>query len=116
MATTQGKTLPPKQTVRPLWRNRDYNLLWLSRTFTEAGFNATLMAFPLLVLAVTGSPAQAGLVAAVNATAQLVAGVPAGTLLDRWNRKVVMVSCEVARVTVLTLLVWTIWQDTVRIW
>ncbi|MEV7516689.1 MFS transporter [Streptomyces diastaticus] len=112
----QGKTLDPERNVLPLWRNRDYNLLWMSRTFTEAGFNATLMAFPLLVLAVTGSPAQAGLVAAVNATAQLVAGVPAGTLLDRWNRKVVMLSCEIARVTVLGLLVWTIWQDTVQIW
>lgn len=113
MATRQP---PAGPRTRPLWRNRDYNLLWMSRTCTEAGFNASLMAFPLLVLAVTGSPAQAGLVTGVNAAAQLVAGVPAGTLLDRWNRRAVMLGCEVARGAVLMMLVWTVWRDTVEVW
>ncbi|OON72929.1 MFS transporter [Streptomyces tsukubensis] len=110
--TARGAGAPP----RPLWRNRDYNLLWTGRAFTEAGFNASLLAFPLLVLAVTGSPAQAGLVAGVNSAAQLIAGVPAGTLLDRWNRKTVMLCCEVARAVSLALLVWLIWQGTVGLW
>ncbi|MFE5736800.1 MFS transporter [Streptomyces celluloflavus] len=101
---------------RPLWRNRDYNLLWMGRAFTDAGFNASLLTFPLLVLAVTGSPAQAGLVTGVNSAAQLIAGVPAGTLLDRWNRRTVMLCCEVARTAALGLLVWSIWRDTVQVW
>ncbi|MEU4199843.1 MFS transporter [Streptomyces sp. NPDC045470] len=106
---------PPRRS-KPLWRNRDYNILWVSRSLTEVGFNASTMAFPLLVLAVTGSPGTAGLVQGVNAAAQLAAGLPAGTLVDRWNRKAVMLACEAVRTVALVWLVWMIWTDTVAVW
>jgi hypothetical protein len=46
-----------------------------------------ITAFPLLVLVVTGSPAGAGLALGASAAAQLLVGLPAGALVDRWNRK-----------------------------
>ena len=49
---------------RSLWRNRDYVLLWCGQAISEIGSSVSSLAFPLLVLAVTGSPAQAGIVAA----------------------------------------------------
>ncbi|WP_411143366.1 MFS transporter [Streptomyces sp. x-80] len=106
---------PPRRST-PLWRNRDYNILWISRSLTEVGFNASTMAFPLLVLAVTGSPGTAGLVQGANATAQLLAGLPGGTLVDRWNRKAVMLTCEAVRAVALGWLIWTVWTGTVAIW
>ena len=81
----------------PLARNRDYRLLWVSQACAEFGHNATTIAFPLLVLAVTGSTAASGLVLGAVATAQLVAGLPAGALADRWNRKRVLLACEAAQ-------------------
>ncbi|GAA2299251.1 MFS transporter [Streptomyces caniferus] len=106
----------PSRPSTPLWRNRDYNILWISRSLTEVGFNASTMAFPLLVLAVTRSPGTAGLVQGVNAAAQLLAGLPGGTLVDRWNRKTVMLTCEAARTVALLWLVWTIWTGAVAVW
>src|SRR5919206_556551 len=59
-----------------LSRNRDYRLLWGGQVFSETGFSTSMIAFPLLVLAVTGSAAQSGLVLGAVAVAQLVAGLP----------------------------------------
>jgi uncharacterized protein YbdZ (MbtH family)/predicted MFS family arabinose efflux permease len=77
--------------------NRDYRLLWTSQALAEFGVNATIIAFPLLVLALTGSAAASGLVLGTVAAAQLVAGLPAGALVDRWDRKRVMLACEAAQ-------------------
>jgi MFS family permease len=94
----------------PLSRNRNYRLLWGSQVLSEFGVNASTIAFPLLVLAVTGSPALAGLVLGVDAGARLVAGLPAGALVDRWDRKKVMLGCEavqaVAMVSLVAALLW----------
>lgn len=81
----------------PLSRNRTYHQLWGAQALSEIGFSASTIAFPLLVLALTGSPAKAGLVMGADAAAQLVAGLPAGALADRWSRKRIMLCCEAAQ-------------------
>lgn len=78
----------------PLSRNRNYRLLWGSQALSEFGLSTATIAFPLLVLAITDSPALAGLVLGVDAGARLVVGLPAGALVDRWDRKIVMLCCE----------------------
>ncbi|HYA98664.1 MAG TPA: MFS transporter, partial [Ktedonobacteraceae bacterium] len=55
------------------------------------------LAFPLLVLAVTHSPAQAGFVAALRALPATLFSLFAGVLVDRWNRKWVMLVCDTGR-------------------
>jgi hypothetical protein len=54
----QNQTQPP---VRSLWRNRDYMLLWSGQLVSSVGGQVSQLAFPLLILALTHSPAQAGL-------------------------------------------------------
>jgi MFS family permease len=78
----------------PLSRNRDYRLLWSSQVLSGFGFNTSTIAFPLLVLALTGSATASGVVLGASAAAQLLAGLPGGALVDRWNRKKVMLACE----------------------
>lgn len=99
----------------PLSRNRDYRLLWGSQALSEAGFAASVIALPLLVLAVTGSPALTGLVLGVDAMAQLVAGLPAGALADRWNRKKLMLGCEAVYSLAVASLVAAVWWNVVSI-
>jgi MFS family permease len=81
----------------PLWRNRDYVLLWLGQAVSSVGGNATELALPLLVLSLTHSPAQAGFVGALREAAYLILGLPAGALVDRWDRKRVMRLCDTGR-------------------
>ena len=82
---------------RPLWRNRDYLLLRFGETVSEFGTQASALALPLLILALADSPAQAGLLGGLRGAAYLIFGLPAGALLDRWNRRVVMVVSDTIR-------------------
>ncbi|MGW5053660.1 MFS transporter [Actinokineospora sp. NPDC004072] len=77
-----------------LARNRDYRLLWSGQALAEVGIGAAGVALPVLVLAVTGSAVASGVVVAAYAGAQLAVGVPAGVLVDRWDRRRVLVVCE----------------------
>ncbi len=80
-----------------LWHNRDYLLLWSGQAFSDMGGAVSELAFPLLVLSVTHSPAQAGFVAALRALPATLFSLLAGVLVDRWDRKRVMLVCDVGR-------------------
>src|SRR6202790_4001061 len=81
----------------PLWRNRDYMLLWGGQIVSSVGTRVSQLAFPLLVLALTHSPAQAGLIAALRGLPYALFILPAGAMVDRWNRKRVMILCDTGR-------------------
>lgn len=87
----------PHTPIVPLWRNRDYVLLWSGQAVSTMGTGISGLAFPLLVLALTHSPAQAGFVAAVSGLPYLLISLPAGALVDRWDRKRVMLVCDAIR-------------------
>lgn len=102
MSTTQGDTTNKQQITsssRPvsLWRNRDYVLLWSGQALSDIGGAVSELAFPLLVLAVTQSPAQAGFAGALRALPALFFSLFAGVLVDRWDRKRVMIFCDAGR-------------------
>ncbi|MFH9349066.1 MFS transporter [Kitasatospora sp. NPDC017646] len=83
--------------VPPLSRNRNYHVLWGSQLVSELVSQLCLIAFPLMVLAATGSVPEMGAVAAVIAVAHMAANVPAGVLVDRLDRKRVMLVCQCVR-------------------
>ncbi len=85
----------------PLWRNRDYMLLWSGQVVSSVGTRVSQLAFPLLVLALTHSPAQAGLIAALRGLPFALFILPAGAMVDRWNRKRVMILCDAGRAVAL---------------
>lgn len=90
-------TAPEAAAPVPLGKNRAFLLLWAGAAVSALGSQASAIAYPLLVLALTGSPAAAGLVAfAVNAP-QLAFQIPAGALVDRWNRRLVMIGSDAGR-------------------
>src|SRR6476469_8690014 len=74
-----------------LRRNRDFLLLFGGQAVSAIGSQVSQLAFPLLILAVTGSPAQAGFLGAVRGLAYVLFGLPAGAFVDRWDRKKVMI-------------------------
>jgi MFS family permease len=86
---------------RPLWRNGDFVLLWSGQAVSTLGSTISTLALPLLVLALTHSPTQAGFIAAVQVIPYLVLALPAGALIDRWDRKAVMIRCDLARAAAL---------------
>jgi MFS family permease len=92
-------TGPAVSTSRPvsLWRNRNYMLLWSGQIVSSVGTRVSMLAFPLLVLAMTHSPAQAGIIGGLRGLPYALFILPAGVLIDRWNRKRVMILCDTGR-------------------
>jgi MFS family permease len=80
-----------------LWHNRAYLLVWSGTAISLIGTQASQLAFPLLVLTLTNSAALAGLVGALRLLPYLLLSLPAGALLDRWDRKRVMIVCDTLR-------------------
>ena len=62
------------------------------------------IAYPLLVLAITGSPAIVGYVSALRITPFVLLSLPVGALIDRWDRRRVMLLCDLGRAVVVSSL------------
>ena len=89
----------------PLWRQREYMLLWTGQVAATLGGSASGIVVPLLVLAMTGSATAAGLASALGIVPYILLSLPVGVLVDRWNRQRVMVVCDIARALVTLSLV-----------
>lgn len=95
--TTDERQLLSSSQAKSLWRNRDYLLLWSGQALSDVGGAVSELAFPLLVLSITHSPAQAGFVAALRVLPAMFFSLLAGVLVDRWDRKRVMLVCDTGR-------------------
>lgn len=85
----------------PLWHDRDYMSFWSGGAISTLGSSMSSIAFPLLILSLTHSPALAGLAGTVRAAPFILLALPAGALADRWNRKHVMLFADIGRAVAL---------------
>jgi MFS family permease len=88
----------------PLRRNRDFVLLQIGQALSTVGSEASGIAYTLLVLALTGSPAKAGLAAFARLVPYALFALPAGVASDRFNRKWLMIWADLVRVLALASL------------
>jgi len=82
---------------QPLRRNRDFLALWTGQAASALGTSISGLAYPLVILAVTGSPTLAGVGASVLAATAFVVRIPAGVVVDRVDRKRLMLACDAGR-------------------
>jgi MFS family permease len=80
-----------------LWRNREFVLLQVGQLLSSAGTSTTTIAYPLLALALTHSPAKAGIISFARLIPSALFGLVAGLAADRWNRKRLMIGADAVR-------------------
>jgi MFS family permease len=83
--------------IPSVWRNADFRLVWTGQALSELGNGVSQLAYPLLMLTLTGSPTATGLLLAVRALPYLLFGLFAGALVDRWDRRRTMIVCDLGR-------------------
>ncbi|MGW1744171.1 MFS transporter [Streptomyces sp. NPDC002092] len=105
-------TPPP---VQPLWRQRDFGVFWAAQTLSVLGDAFALIALPLLVLQATGSVARMGLLTAVGTAAAVLAAVFAGVVVDRADRRRLLIACDLVRM-VLYGLIPVVWLFGPQLW
>lgn len=82
--------------------SRDFRLLIAGQTTSQLGAQVSAVAIPLLaVLVLHGSAFQLGVVNAAGTIAFAVFGLPVGAWTDRWRRRRILVSSDLARALLL---------------
>ena len=85
----------------PLLRS-GFSRLWFGETVSVLGSQVTFLALPLAAVVTLGaSPAQMGLLGAVDNLPYLMFGLGVGVLVDRVSRRRLMVTSDLARAVVL---------------
>ena len=88
----------------PLSRNRDFKIVIAGQSVSAFGDAVTFTALPLLVLAMTGSGVAMGLVGALQTIPDLIIGLPAGAIADRWDRRKLMLWSDAGRALLTALI------------
>ena len=98
-----------------LWRNRNFTTFWASQTLSVAGDAFSLVAVPLLVLEATGSVVRMGLLTGLAGVATIVSGFFAGAIVDRFDRRRLLIVADVARLVLYGLIPLT-WLFGPQLW
>jgi MFS family permease len=93
---------PPTARRAGLWRHRDFRRLWIGETVSQFGTTISQLALPLVaILVVHASTYEVGLLTAVETSAFLLVGLPAGAWVDRMRFRLVLVVNDLVRAVAL---------------
>ncbi|MFQ6329467.1 MFS transporter [Nocardia sp. CWNU-33] len=96
--------------------NRNFLLLWSGNATSLVGFHGVRIAYPLLVFAVTGSPAAAGWIGFALHLPSLVFQLPAGLLADSSNRIATLIRCQALGLSVTCLVAMAVAAELPNLW
>jgi MFS family permease len=83
--------------------NRDFSLLLGGQAISQIGDKFHMIALSLWVLTSTGSTAKMGAVLAVSLIPSLILSLFSGAVIDRYNRKIIIVVTDLLRGTIIAL-------------
>jgi MFS family permease len=89
----------------PLGKNRNFLLLWTGAGISILGSRISAIAYTLLVYWSTGSAVSASLVTFAALLPHLFMQLPAGAIADRWNRRNLMIACDLGRMLAISTVV-----------
>lgn len=107
---------PERSPGARLWRDWNFNTFWAGQTFDALGDSLVMIAIPLLVLEATGSVAQMGLVTATIGIGNLISGITSGSIVDRVNRRKLLVVCDTLRALFYSIIPLSFWLGGPAIW
>ena len=86
----------------PLWRLRDFLLLWSGQSISELGSGVTQLALPLTaVLVLKATTFQVGLLTAATYASFALIALPAGAIVDRIAKRRLLLVCDAARMVII---------------
>ena len=98
-------TAAPRATFRDVFAIREFRALWFSEILSVAGDRLALVALTLLVYDRTRSPLLTALAYASGYLPWIIGGLFLADLADRYPRRAVMVTCDLARAVLVAAMV-----------
>ncbi|MFF0087437.1 MFS transporter [Streptomyces canus] len=83
---------------------KQLRILTAGQTVSALGDSFASVAMPLLVLGLSGSVAQMGFVAGLSTACQLLGGLAAGSMVDRVDRRRLLISCDSTQMVLVGLI------------
>jgi MFS family permease len=85
-----------------LWTNQNFLRLWAGQAISETGSQFTLLALPTIaILSLNATPWQIGVLAASEYVPFPILGLLAGAIVDRRNKRTIMIACDSSRLVLL---------------
>ena len=97
----QGVTQAPRQPATRL--SRDYWRLWWANTISSTGDGAFVAALPLLAVTITRDPRLVAVVTAATFLPWLLLSLPAGAVVDRYDRAALMWRAQAVQAAVVAV-------------
>ncbi len=97
-------------------KNSDFLKLWLGQLVSRIGDGIHEIALAWLVLELTGSALSMGAILAVSIIPNLLFGLPAGVIVDRFNRKRIMLLSDLSRTIIVLVIPVAYTLGFLRIW
>ncbi len=113
MLSSLGKNIP--ETFRAL-RYPGFRYMWLGQMGHSAAMWMEQVVRPLLILELTGSALQVGLVIALRMIPQFVFGLLAGVVADRYNKRRVLMLSQAVTMLMHLMLAFLIFSGAIQIW
>jgi len=112
----QPESVPGEGQRSSFGLNHNFSIYWAGQSLSAVGDAFAFVAMPLLVLEATGSVVQMGLVTATTGVSQILMGLIAGPLVDRLDRRKLMIGCDIGRFLLYSLIPLGWWLLGPQIW
>ena len=97
--------------MKQLFKDRNFMTFWFGEFISVVGDHISVLAFPMLVLAMTDSPALVGAVLAVQGLPRAILLLFGGAVVDRYSPRAVMLVTNVLRFIFIMFLAWLIYEN-----
>src|SRR5947208_1447429 len=99
-------TIPRTRRLSPfvVFRRRSFSLLWSAQCISQLGNGLTSVAAIVLVYQITGSALSVGLMLIATALPSLLVGLIAGVIVDRYDRRKLMIGADLIRAVLVGLI------------
>ena len=114
---SESVSAPPRaSSFRQVMRTGNFRLLWGAGALSAVGDQFDLIAFPWLVLMLTGDPLAVGAVIAVSNIPTIFFMILGGSLVDRFSPRLMMQASNLTRVVLGTALAALILSGLAQLW
>lgn len=98
-----------------LFKDRNFTIYWIGEFVSVIGDHISMIAFPFLVLQLTGSPALTAFVFAAQGLPRAVMMLVGGAVVDRTSPKLVMILSNLVRCVLVMLLAFLLYIDQISV-
>jgi MFS family permease len=101
---TTAPASSPSLSPFAIFRNRNFSFMWTGQLVSTMGTALTSLAASILVFRLTASAMSVGLMLMATAAPSLLVGLFAGVLVDRYDRKWIMITADLVRAVLVFLI------------